>query len=134
MDFCGFFVEITSKTIMKMCAKFNFVMNLFQVIMTVDLTTSSMRFNICCEIWIKCRINVLKDLFPICCRARFFRPEKINFKFNEINRNTSIFFSLYNLQFTVVSYEMYKFWNQHDGGSFLLKAQPSRYISEIKKS
>ena len=82
---------------------------------------SSVRFTSCCEIWIKCRIKVLKDLFPICCRAGFFRPEKINFKINEINRNTSIYFSLYNLQFTlVVSYEIRKFWNQHDGGRFLL--------------
>ena len=80
-----------------------------------------MRFNICCEIWIKCRIKVLKDLFPICCRAGFFRPEKINFKINEINCNTSIYFSLYNLQFALVlSYEIHKFWNQHDGGRFLL--------------
>ena len=80
-----------------------------------------MRFNICCEIWIKSRIKDLKDLFPICCRAWFFRPEKINFKINEINRNTSIYFSLYNLQFTfVVSYEFHKFWNQHEGERFLL--------------
>ena len=35
MDFC----ETTSNTIIKTCAKFHFVMNLFQVIMTVDLTT-----------------------------------------------------------------------------------------------
>ena len=70
-----------------------------------------MRFNIRCEIWIKCRI---KNLFPICCRAGFFRREKINFKINEINRNTSIYFSLYNLQFTlVVNNEIDKFWNQH---------------------
>ena len=91
---------------MKLCAKFNFAMNLFRIILPVDLTTSSVRFNICCEIWNKYRTDVWKDLFPICCRARFFRPEKNNFKINEINRNTSIFFSLYNLQFTVVSYEI----------------------------
>ena len=60
-----------------------------------------MRFSMWCEIWIKCRIKVLKDLFPICCRAGFFRPEKINFKTNEVNRNTSIYFLLYNLQFTI---------------------------------
>ena len=34
MDFC----ETTSNTIIKTFAKFHFVMNLFQVIMTVDLT------------------------------------------------------------------------------------------------
>ena len=34
MDFC----ETTSNTIIKTCAKFHFVMNLFQVIMTFDLT------------------------------------------------------------------------------------------------
>ena len=80
-----------------------------------------MRFNICCEIWIKCYIKVSKDLFPLCCWAGFLRPEKINFKINEINRNTIIYFSLYNLQFTlVVSYEIHKFWNQHDRESFLL--------------
>ena len=80
-----------------------------------------MRFNICCEIWIKYRIKVLEDLFPICCGAGFFGPEKINFKINEINRSTSIYFSLYNLQFTlVVSYEIHKFWNQHNMGRFLL--------------
>ena len=60
-----------------------------------------MRFNTCCEIAIKCHVKVLKDLFPICCRAGFFRPEKINFKTNEVNRNTSIYFLLYNLQFTI---------------------------------
>ena len=35
-DFC----EITSKTIIKTCARFHFVINLFRVIMTVDLTNS----------------------------------------------------------------------------------------------
>ena len=80
-----------------------------------------MRFNICYEIWIKYRIKVLKDLFPIWCRAEFFCPEKINFKINEINRITSIYFLLYSSQFTlVVSYEIHKFWNRHDGGRFLL--------------
>ena len=80
-----------------------------------------MRFNICYEIWIKCRIKVLKDWFPICCRAEFFHPEKINFKINEINRITSIYFLFSNSQFTlVVSYEIHKFWNQHDGEKFLL--------------
>ena len=39
MDFC----EITSKTI-KTCAKFHFVMNLFRVIMTVDLAIVSTIF------------------------------------------------------------------------------------------
>ena len=79
--------------------------------------TSVMKFGI----KVKCRIKFLKDFFPICCRAAFFRPEKINFKINEINRNTSIYFSLYNLQFTlIVSYQFHKFWNQHDWGRFPL--------------
>ena len=73
------------------------------------------------SVWIKCRIKALKYLFPICCRTWCFRPVKINFKINEINRNTSIYFSLYNLQFTLLlSYEIHKFWNQHDGERFLL--------------
>ena len=37
MNFC----EITSNTIIKTCAKFHFVTNLIQVVMTVDLTMSS---------------------------------------------------------------------------------------------
>ena len=36
MYFCDF-CEVTSETIIKTCAKFHFVMNLFRVIMTVDL-------------------------------------------------------------------------------------------------
>ena len=90
-----------------------------------------MRFNIYCEIWIKCPIKVLKDLFLICCRAGFFCPEKIN----EINFNTSIYFSLYNLQFRlVVSYEIYKFWNQHDGRRFIPESKKSQNIERIEKA
>ena len=57
-----------------------------------------MRFNINCK---KVNIKVLKHLLPNCCHEKD-RPEKISFKIKEIKRNASIYFFLYNSQFTSI--------------------------------
>ena len=83
-----------------------------------------MRFNISCEIRIKCHVKVLKYLLPTCCQEKI-RPEKSSFKFNEIKRIASVYFFLFNSQFTLVmGYEI------HMTGSFtyLRKIQSSRVI------
>ena len=51
-----------------------------------------MRFNICSEIWIKCRIKV----FQFAAKLVFVLKKSIS------KRKTSIYFLLYNLQFTLV--------------------------------
>ena len=77
-------------------------------------------------------ITVLKHLLPSCCHKKN-RPEKISFNPNDMKRNASVYF--FSLQFTayiVVSFEIHKFVNYHDGGSssYLREMQPLSIITD----